>query len=129
MTEKKIRVLIAKPGLDGHDRGAIVVARALRDDGMDVVDGVHPLGSGHDVVVYGAIEQRRRLGDVSYRRTDAFCGELVVRLAIQVYRAGRRSLVPHHELQERALPGSDAPLDQDPLAPFHAERQAVEDVL
>ena len=32
MTEKKIRVLIAKPGLDGHDRGAKVIARALRDD-------------------------------------------------------------------------------------------------
>ena len=31
MSEKKIRVLIAKPGLDGHDRGAKVVARALRD--------------------------------------------------------------------------------------------------
>ena len=37
MTEKKIRVLIAKPGLDGHDRGAKVIARALRDDGMEVI--------------------------------------------------------------------------------------------
>jgi methylmalonyl-CoA mutase C-terminal domain/subunit len=36
-SEKKIRVLIAKPGLDGHDRGAKVVARALRDAGMEVV--------------------------------------------------------------------------------------------
>jgi methylmalonyl-CoA mutase C-terminal domain/subunit len=35
--EKKIRVLIAKPGLDGHDRGAKVVARALRDAGMEVI--------------------------------------------------------------------------------------------
>ena len=35
--EKKIRVLIAKPGLDGHDRGAKVVARALRDYGMEVI--------------------------------------------------------------------------------------------
>jgi methylmalonyl-CoA mutase C-terminal domain/subunit len=35
--EKKIRVLIAKPGLDGHDRGAKVIARALRDAGMEVV--------------------------------------------------------------------------------------------
>jgi methylmalonyl-CoA mutase C-terminal domain/subunit len=34
---KKIRVLIAKPGLDGHDRGAKVVARALRDAGMEVI--------------------------------------------------------------------------------------------
>jgi len=37
MPEKKIRVLIAKPGLDGHDRGAKVIARALRDDGMEVI--------------------------------------------------------------------------------------------
>jgi methylmalonyl-CoA mutase C-terminal domain/subunit len=37
MTRKKIRVLIAKPGLDGHDRGAKVVARALRDAGMEVI--------------------------------------------------------------------------------------------
>ena len=37
MTEKKIRVLIAKPGLDGHDRGAQVIARALRDAGMEVI--------------------------------------------------------------------------------------------
>lgn len=37
MTHKKIRVLIAKPGLDGHDRGAKVVARALRDVGMEVI--------------------------------------------------------------------------------------------
>ncbi len=35
--EKKIRVLVAKPGLDGHDRGAKVIARALRDDGMEVI--------------------------------------------------------------------------------------------
>jgi methylmalonyl-CoA mutase C-terminal domain/subunit len=37
MTNKKIRVLIAKPGLDGHDRGAKVIARALRDAGMEVI--------------------------------------------------------------------------------------------
>ncbi len=35
--DKKIRVLVAKPGLDGHDRGAKVVARALRDAGMEVI--------------------------------------------------------------------------------------------
>lgn len=35
--ERKIRVLVAKPGLDGHDRGAKVVARALRDAGMEVI--------------------------------------------------------------------------------------------
>jgi methylmalonyl-CoA mutase C-terminal domain/subunit len=37
MADRPIRVLIAKPGLDGHDRGAKVVARALRDSGMEVI--------------------------------------------------------------------------------------------
>ena len=37
MSQDKIRVLVAKPGLDGHDRGAKVVARALRDAGMEVI--------------------------------------------------------------------------------------------
>jgi len=37
MKERRIRVLVAKPGLDGHDRGAKVVARALRDAGMEVI--------------------------------------------------------------------------------------------
>jgi methylmalonyl-CoA mutase, C-terminal domain len=37
MAESKIRVLVAKPGLDGHDRGAKVIARALRDAGMEVI--------------------------------------------------------------------------------------------
>ena len=42
MAEERIRVVIAKPGLDGHDRGAKVVARALRDAGMEVVyTGLH----------------------------------------------------------------------------------------
>jgi methylmalonyl-CoA mutase C-terminal domain/subunit len=37
MNEQKVRILLAKPGLDGHDRGAKVVARALRDAGMEVI--------------------------------------------------------------------------------------------
>lgn len=42
MTDKKLRILVAKPGLDGHDRGAKVVARALRDAGFEVVyTGLH----------------------------------------------------------------------------------------
>ncbi len=42
MNEKKIRVLIAKPGLDGHDRGAKVLSLALRDAGMEVIyTGLH----------------------------------------------------------------------------------------
>ena len=43
---KKIRVLVAKPGLDGHDRGAKIVARALRDAGMEVIySGLHQTAS------------------------------------------------------------------------------------
>lgn len=42
MSDKKVRVLVAKPGLDGHDRGARVVARALRDAGFEVIyTGLH----------------------------------------------------------------------------------------
>ncbi len=42
MAERKVRVLIAKPGLDGHDRGAKIVARALRDGGFEVIyTGLH----------------------------------------------------------------------------------------
>lgn len=37
MTDRRIRILIAKPGLDGHDRGAKIVARALRDAGFEVI--------------------------------------------------------------------------------------------
>jgi methylmalonyl-CoA mutase, C-terminal domain len=42
MNERKIRVVVAKPGLDGHDRGAKIIARALRDAGMEVIyTGLH----------------------------------------------------------------------------------------
>jgi len=42
VSEKKVRILVAKPGLDGHDRGAKVVARALRDAGFEVIyTGLH----------------------------------------------------------------------------------------
>jgi len=52
---RKIRVLIAKPGLDGHDRGAKVVARALRDAGMEVIyTGLHQTA---DMIVEAAIQE------------------------------------------------------------------------
>jgi len=52
---KKIRVLIAKPGLDGHDRGAKVVARALRDAGMEVIYlGLHQTAES---IVNAAIQE------------------------------------------------------------------------
>lgn len=42
MSERKLRILIAKPGLDGHDRGAKIIARALRDAGIEVIyTGLH----------------------------------------------------------------------------------------
>lgn len=53
--ERKIRVLVAKPGLDGHDRGAKVVARALRDAGMEVVyTGLHQTA---EMIVEAAIQE------------------------------------------------------------------------
>ena len=53
--ERKIRVLVAKPGLDGHDRGAKIVARALRDAGMEVIyTGLHQTD---DMIVDTAIQE------------------------------------------------------------------------
>jgi methylmalonyl-CoA mutase C-terminal domain/subunit len=55
MTERKIRVLVAKPGLDGHDRGAKVIASALRDGGMEVIyTGLHQTP---EMVVSAAIQE------------------------------------------------------------------------
>jgi len=52
---KKIRVLVAKPGLDGHDRGAKIVARALRDAGMEVIyTGLHQTA---EMIVDAAIQE------------------------------------------------------------------------
>ena len=53
--ERKIRVVIAKPGLDGHDRGAKIIARALRDAGMEVIyTGLHQT---HEQIVETAIQE------------------------------------------------------------------------
>lgn len=55
MSDNKIRVLVAKPGLDGHDRGAKVIARALRDAGFEVIyTGLHQTP---EMVVTAAIEE------------------------------------------------------------------------
>jgi len=52
---RKIRVLVAKPGLDGHDRGAKIVARALRDAGMEVIyTGLHQTA---EMIVEAAIQE------------------------------------------------------------------------
>ena len=53
--ERKIRVVVAKPGLDGHDRGAKVVARALRDAGMEVIySGLHQTP---EMIVEAAVQE------------------------------------------------------------------------
>jgi methylmalonyl-CoA mutase C-terminal domain/subunit len=53
--EKRIRILVAKPGLDGHDRGAKVVAQALRDGGMEVIyTGLHQTV---DQIIHAAIQE------------------------------------------------------------------------
>ena len=55
MSERKIRVLVAKPGLDGHDRGAKVIASALRDAGMEVIyTGLHQTP---EMVVAAAVQE------------------------------------------------------------------------
>ncbi len=86
--EKKIRVLIAKIGLDGHDRGAKVIARALRDAGMEVVyTGIRQTVDG---VVAAAVQE-----DVDVLGLSFMAGEHLV-LAPKVMRklkeAGRRDL-------------------------------------
>ncbi|MEM7031574.1 MAG: cobalamin B12-binding domain-containing protein [Chloroflexota bacterium] len=55
MSDRKIRVLVAKPGLDGHDRGAKVVARALRDAGMEVI--YTGLRQSPDMIVESALQE------------------------------------------------------------------------
>ncbi len=55
MSERKIRILIAKPGLDGHDRGAKIIARALRDSGFEVIyTGLHQTP---EMIVAAAIQE------------------------------------------------------------------------
>ena len=55
MSERKIRILVAKPGLDGHDRGAKVIASALRDAGLEVIyTGLHQTP---EMIVSAAIQE------------------------------------------------------------------------
>src|SRR3954463_7372439 len=55
MVDRKLRILVAKPGLDGHDRGAKIIARALRDAGMEVIyTGLHQTP---EMVVNAAIQE------------------------------------------------------------------------
>jgi methylmalonyl-CoA mutase C-terminal domain/subunit len=55
VSENKLRILVAKPGLDGHDRGAKIIARALRDAGMEVIyTGLHQTP---EMIVNAAIQE------------------------------------------------------------------------
>jgi methylmalonyl-CoA mutase C-terminal domain/subunit len=55
VAERKLRILVAKPGLDGHDRGAKIIARALRDAGMEVIyTGLHQTP---EMIVSAAIQE------------------------------------------------------------------------
>ena len=55
MTDRKLRILVAKPGLDGHDRGAKIIARALRDAGMEVIyTGLHQTP---EMIVNAAVQE------------------------------------------------------------------------
>lgn len=55
MSEQKLRILVAKPGLDGHDRGAKIIARALRDAGMEVIyTGLHQTP---EMIVNAAVQE------------------------------------------------------------------------
>ncbi|MFL5318293.1 MAG: cobalamin B12-binding domain-containing protein [Myxococcaceae bacterium] len=55
MAEKKLRILVGKPGLDGHDRGAKIIARALRDAGMEVIyTGLHQT---QEMIVSSAVQE------------------------------------------------------------------------
>jgi methylmalonyl-CoA mutase, C-terminal domain len=55
VTNRKLRILVAKPGLDGHDRGAKIIARALRDAGMEVIyTGLHQTP---EMIVSAAVQE------------------------------------------------------------------------
>lgn len=55
MSERRLRILVAKPGLDGHDRGAKIIARALRDAGMEVIyTGLHQTP---EMIVSAAVQE------------------------------------------------------------------------
>jgi methylmalonyl-CoA mutase C-terminal domain/subunit len=65
--ERKVRILIGKPGLDGHDRGAKIIARALRDAGFEIIyTGLSILSGAHNHLLPRIVEMLRekKMGDV-----------------------------------------------------------------
>jgi methylmalonyl-CoA mutase C-terminal domain/subunit len=84
MSDVPIRVLVAKPGLDGHDRGAKVIARALRDAGMDVI--YTGIGQTPHMIVEAALQE-----DVDVVGLSILSGAhmtLLPKVAIQLREAG-----------------------------------------
>jgi len=135
MTERKIRVLIAKPGLDGHDRGAKVIARALRDAGMEViytglrqtpemiaeaslqedvdVVGLSILSGAHNVLVPAVLEKLREKG---LSDVKVFLGgiipekdipPLLAQGVVGVYGPGSNSQVIAEEIKQAVIPNFD----------------------
>ena len=69
MSSKKTRILIAKPGLDGHDRGAKFIARALRDEGYEVIyTGIRQTP---EAIVQTAIQELQSRFQMLYPRIEA----------------------------------------------------------
>jgi len=130
MSDRKIRVLIAKPGLDGHDRGAKIIARALRDAGMEVIYtglrqtpeqivaaavqedvdaiGLSILSGAHNVLFP---EIMRLLNDESASDIVVFAGGIIPEKDIPKMKAiGIREIfLPERRRQPRSTP-SGAPL-------------------
>jgi methylmalonyl-CoA mutase C-terminal domain/subunit len=103
--EQKVRILIAKPGLDGHDRGAKVVSRALRDAGFEVIyTGCHQTP---EQIVRAAIEKTSRAW-TSLRRPSVSFSKVVELL---------RSRRPTISFLEGIIPEDDIP--------FKGKRSAV----
>lgn len=135
MTDKKIRVLIAKPGLDGHDRGAKVIARALRDFGMEViytglrqtpemiaeaalqedvdVVGLSILSGAHNVLVPAVIDKLRNYG---MHEVKVFVGGIIPEPDIRnlhdlgvyaVYGPGTNTQIVASDIQQALNPPQD----------------------
>ena len=93
---RKIRVVIAKPGLDGHDRGAKIIPRALRDAGMEVIyTGLHQT---LEQIVHSALRlaslKHCELGPRDGQRADDRCRHCRIWLFIDQGGAARRSVAP-----------------------------------
>lgn len=135
MTEKRIRVLIAKPGLDGHDRGAKIIARALRDAGMEVIytglrqtpEMIAAAAAQEDVDVIGL--------SILSGAHNVLCGELVQLLrakGVEDVPVVIGGIIPEHDIPGLKhagiagvfLPGTPTPEIVDFIRKLASKRQA-----